>query len=48
MAVRGFLWRVMAMMSWSGTFYSPRWVAAEWRSWGVRPMRVSMRTRTQS
>jgi hypothetical protein len=33
MAVRGDLWRVLAMISWSGTFWSPRLVAAEWRSW---------------
>lgn len=26
MAVRGFLWRVLAMTSWSGTCASPRWV----------------------
>jgi hypothetical protein len=28
-AVRGFLWRVLAMTSWSGTCASPRWVVAE-------------------
>jgi hypothetical protein len=32
-AVRGFRCRVLAMISCSGIPCSPRWVAAEWRSW---------------
>jgi hypothetical protein len=29
MAVRGLWWRVLVMIVWRGTFFSPRWVAAE-------------------
>jgi hypothetical protein len=36
MAVRGDLCRVLAMISWSGTCWSPRWATAEWRSWCSR------------
>jgi hypothetical protein len=46
MSVRGFLWRVLPMISCSGTSASPRWVAALWRRWcRSSPAYFSSRTR---